>query len=255
MVHKDRFSVILAMVFFVALLFIGDANAQKLSLIKKHPTAGTEWNSRFGLSGQNKPAGFYYRMREQVANPNLQRSKTTEQLQLIVSEPTAFGAFGLFRSHLNDDVYKFILTLYNKDGKIVKEFDLCKITDEYALELQDIRYENGRFYFNMACPTYSEMSGGKCSRLYCLDVRTGSIIWKSDNLISNDIFVLYDNYIISSYGFTNERDFVYLINKSTGEVECRMSLDAKAQYIEVKEEKVYVIDVLNNVYVFQMQLL
>lgn len=237
----------------VMLLMCGTVNAQKLTLVKKHPAIGQQWESRFGLTGANKPAGFYYRLREEVRVPTLMRSTTTEQLQLMISEKTDFGSFGLFRSSMNDETYAFVLALYNKDGKFYQEFDLCKLTGEYMLELQDIRYDNGRFYFNMACPSYSKLFGGQCSRLYCLDAKKGKIVWQTDYLISNDIIVLNDNFIVCTYGFTDERDFVYLLDKKSGDVTCRMSLDKKSEYVEVKDNQLFVIDAAQNVYVFNIE--
>jgi len=235
------------------MVFCGSAEAQKLKLVKKHPSIGEQWSTRFGLTGKNKPEGFYYRLREEVRVPNLMRSETTSNMQLIISEETSFGAFGLFRSPMSEDLSSFILSLQNKEGKIVNEYDLCKITDEYGLEVQDIRYEDGRFYFNMACPTYSDQYHRKCSRLYCFDVQSSSIVWKTDYLTSNDIIVLNEGYIICSYGFTSEKDFIYLLDKKTGVVTCRMSLDKKADYVEVKDGRLYVIDAGQNVYVYEIE--
>lgn len=238
----------------VMLLLCVTVDAQKLTLVKKHPAIGEQWESRFGLTGRNKPAGFYYRLRDESRVPNLMRSETTEQMQLIISENTNFGAFGLFRNSMNEETYAFVLALYNKEGKLAKEYDLCRITGEYMLELQDIRYEKGRFYFNMACPTYSDNFDGRCSRMYCIDGRTGKLVWQTDFLTSNDIIAVEDDYIVSTYGFSNEKDFVFLLDKNTGDVLSRMSLDRKAQYIEVKDSQLFVIDAAQNVYVFNVEM-
>ena len=237
----------------VMLLMCGAVDAQKLTLVKKHPAIGDQWEARFGLTGKNKPAGFYYRLREEVRVPTLMRSATTEQMQLIISENTDFGSFGLFRSSMNDETYAFVLALYNKNGKLSKEYDLCRITGEYMTELQDIRYENGRFYFNMACPTYSNQLSGQCSRLFCFDAKAEKLVWQTDYLISNDILILGDKFIVCGYGFTDERDFVYLLDKKSGDVTCRMSLDKKADYLEIKENQLFVIDAAQNVYVFNIE--
>ena len=237
------FAIILAMV-----MVSGTADAQKLKLVKKYPNVGGSWASRFELTGENKPEGIEYRLREEVRVPNLIRTETTSEMQLIISEKNNFGSFGLFRSPMSETYYSFVLAIYNKEDKLVKEVDLCKLTDEWGLEVQDIRYEKGKFYFNMACPTYSDQYHGKCSRLYCLDAKTCTIDWKTDYLTSNDIIVVGDNFIVCSYGFTSERDFVFLLDKKTGIVTCRMSLDKKAQYVEIKGNRLYVVDYAENVY-------
>ncbi len=240
-------------IIFAMMFACGAADAQKLTLVKKYPNVGSEWASRFGLTGENKPAGAEYRLREEVRVPNLIRSKSTSEMQLIISEKTNFGSFALFRSPMSEDYYGFTLAIYNKEDKLAREFDLCRVTDEWGLEVQDIRYDKGRFYFNMACPTYSDQYHGKCSRLYCFDAKTGVIVWKTDYLTSNDIIVMGDGFLVCSYGFASERDFVYVIDKVTGEVSSRMPLDRKAQYAELKDGCLYVVDAAENVYKYQIE--
>ena len=242
---KQFFSIAIV---FAMVLVCGTADAQKLKLVKKYPNVGGAWASRFDLTGKNKPEGIIYRLREEVRVPNLIRSETTSAMQLIISERSDFGSFGLFRTPLSENYYSFILALYDSEDKLMKELDLCKITDEWGLEVQDIRYDKGKFYFNMACPTYSEQYHGKCSRLYCLDAGTGAIDWRTDYLTSNDIILVCDNFVVCSYGFTSEKDFVFLLDKKTGKVTCRMSLAKKAQYAEVKDGRLYVVDYAENVY-------
>ena len=89
--------------------------------------------------------------------------------------------------------------------------------------------------------------------MYCLDLKTGKIVWHSDYLTSNDIIVLGDGYVVCSYGFTDEKDFVFLLDKKTGDVLSRMPLDKKAEYIEIKDGCLYVVDSVHNVYVFRIE--
>lgn len=227
--------------------------AQRLMLEKKHPSAGGQWDSRFGLTGKNKPEGFIYRLRQEVQVPNLQRSETTKNLELFVSEPTDFGTFALYRNPLSADSYNFTLVYYNKAMEPYRELDLCKISGEYEMELQDIRYENGKFYFNMACPSYARGWDNKCSRLYRMDAESGTIDWRTDYLVSNDVFIVYDKYVVCGYGFTDEKDYVYLLDKETGKVYSKILLASKSEYIEEKDGKIYVIDYADNVYVFSIK--
>lgn len=237
----------------IAFLAIGaEAQGQRLTLIKKHPNVGEGWAARFGLTGANKPDCWYCRLREDVKVSNLQRTDHTANLKLEISEETADGYFGLYRLPLGADDYQFWAVTYDKNGNVLKEWDLCEKTKRYDLELQDIRYEAGKFYFNMACPTYSSGYNGKCSALYCMDAESGEVEWVTDFLVSNDVLIVYKNYIVCGYGFTDEKDYVYLIDKKNGNMLSKVLVASSPQYIEEKDGKIYVMDYRESMYVFKI---
>ena len=68
-----------------------------------------------------------------------------------------------------------------------------------------------------------------------------SILWRTDALVCNSRdFVIYNDVIICGYGFTSEPDFLYQIDINTGKVISEIPLNSMADYIVLKDNKVYV---------------
>lgn len=86
------------------------------------------------------------------------------------------------------------------------------------LEIQDVRMDGGILYFNEACQSYSKESGGKCSSLVAYDPVAGQVKWRTGPLVSNNRFFVLEDYIVSGYGFTSERDRLFLVRRRDGEV-------------------------------------
>jgi hypothetical protein len=86
------------------------------------------------------------------------------------------------------------------------------------LEIQDIRLADGVLYYNEACQSYSSGAGGQCSMLVALDPRAGRVLWRTRPLVSNGRFRIRGCYVVAGYGFTNEPDFVFLVERATGKV-------------------------------------
>lgn len=87
-----------------------------------------------------------------------------------------------------------------------------------GLEVQDIRYSRGVLYFNEACQSYSSEQGGKCSSLVAVDPYKKKVLWRTPSLVSNGRFSLRGCYIVAGYGFTAERDNLFLVEKATGRI-------------------------------------
>ena len=55
--------------------------------------------------------------------------------------------------------------------------------------------------------------------ILCIDLDSQTLLWKSEALVSNaDNFVIKDGTIFAGYGFTDEDDFVYMLNRYNGEI-------------------------------------
>jgi hypothetical protein len=86
------------------------------------------------------------------------------------------------------------------------------------LEIQDIRYAGGVLYFNEACQSYSSGAQGQCSSLVAVDPKQSRVLWRSPHLVSNGRFVIRGCYVVAGYGFTAERDNVFLLDRGSGRV-------------------------------------
>lgn len=97
------------------------------------------------------------------------------------------------------------------------------------LEVQDIRWADGTLYFNEACQSYSSGAGGKCSALVAYDPATSTVRWRTRSLVSNGEFLVHGDYIVTGYGFTNERDYIYVVRRGDGKIMQKLSVPKAAE--------------------------
>ena len=228
-------------------MLMGVISAQKLTLNKR---VGANWKSS-EVSMKNKPNGIIYRLREDIQCDDLPRVPEVENLIVMIAEPIDLGWLALYRLPLSDSKYNFVVVLYNHDKKPIQTINLCDISNNRYCEVQDVRWdgENQFLMFNMACPSYSSEVKGKGSKLHCYDVAKKRMVWETDWLTSNDIFIFDDQFVYCSYGFTNEKDYLFMLDKFTGKVYSKIPMTKKVEYMELnfKDDKrqLYVIDFLN----------
>lgn len=101
--------------------------------------------------------------------------------------------------------------------------------------------EEGTLYVSHSHNTYARSSKGMNAYLTALDTRTGRVLWRSRPLVSNaSNFELVGGHVVAGYGFTGEPDFLYLLDKRTGEVRQRLPVPSGPTYIIRKGERLYV---------------
>lgn len=207
-----------------------------------------------GITYSNKPNGLIYRLRVEVPFPDLPRTEEVADKELFITDRTDDGYVALFRNPTSADDYSFYVLTYNKKKKVTGVYDLCKLSETYNCEVQDIRWFDGHLYFNMACPSYSSGVGGRGSKLFSLNLETGTIDWSTQYLVSNDVFAVDEDYVYCAYGFTDEPDYVFLIDRRYGITRTKCPIKSKSQYIEiVGPHQIYVQDYNDNGYLFEVQ--
>lgn len=136
----------------------------------------------------------------------------------------------------------YVAQFYTHGGKLgwsLRLGDLMSRPDH--LEVQDIRLADGVLYFNEACQSYSNESGGQCSSLVAVDPQARRVLWRTDPLVSNGRFVVRGCYVVAGYGFTAEPDAVYLVDRGTGVVRQKIGVSsAPEQYSLVKADQLRV---------------
>jgi hypothetical protein len=76
---------------------------------------------------------------------------------------------------------------------------------------------NGILYVENAHATYASSSYGQNAYITAIDLKARSAIWRSPPLMANaNTFLVTPKYLITGYGFTNEPDFLYLLDRKTG---------------------------------------
>ena len=240
-------------VFLIACNICVYASAQGLSLIKKY---GSKWEGEI-VTCKNKPNGYIYRLREDIQTDELPNVVGSDH-EMFIAEPIDIGWLALFRLPTSSDNYDFVVALYNERKENTGIFNLCDITGNRYCEVQDVRWDgnNGNILFNMACPSYSSSINGKGSKLYCYNIYQNRIVWQTDYLVSNDIFIINDNYVFCSYGFTNEKDYLFMLNKHTGKIYSKILMPKKVEYMEIHnkngQDVLYVVDYNDYLYTYKI---
>jgi hypothetical protein len=84
---------------------------------------------------------------------------------------------------------------------------------------------DGVLYVETAHSTYARSSYGRNGYLNAIDLKTRKLLWRSPALVANARnFVLLDRVVVSGYGFTNEPDYLYAVDRRDGHVVARILL-------------------------------
>jgi len=235
---------------------LGTASAQRLVSVKNY---GANWPKTM-ITMKNKPNGTIYRLREEKQNEYLPRGEEAKDLQQFISERIDIGWLALYRRSAGDQNYKFIVKIYDKDEKPLYTIDLGQVSGNDYCEVQDVRWDadTHNLLFNMACPSYASGVNGKGSKLHCYNPERRQMVWSTDWLTSNDIFILDSQYVFCSYGFTSEKKFLFMLDKLTGKVLSKLPFTYKIEYLELQTEPngreyLYVVDYNDHLYKYQVQ--
>ncbi len=104
---------------------------------------------------------------------------------------------------------------------------------DYVYQNIDWAVANDRtLYVAHSHSTYARSSNGLNAYITAIDTQTNRVLWRSQPLVSNAAnFEIVDDLIVSGYGFTNEPDFLYLLDKKTGAVVQRLRVKSGPTYI------------------------
>jgi outer membrane protein assembly factor BamB len=112
--------------------------------------------------------------------------------------------------------------------------------------------ENGVLFVSHHHMTYSASSGGFNAYVTALDLRTGALFWRSDPLVSNGSnFLVRNGYVICGYGFTAEKDFLFVLDATTGQTVRKIPLRSGPEWLIEKDGKLFVRTYDTN-YVFEL---
>ena len=220
---------------------------------------GANWQKSM-ISMKNKPNGTIYRLRVDKQNEYLPRVEETRGLEQFISERIDIGWMALYRLPMGADDYKFIVVIYDTNEKPLYTIDLCAVTGNNYCEVQDVRWDNDthNLLFNMACPSYARNIDGKGSKLHCYNPERREMVWSTDWLTSNDIFILDSQFVFCSYGFTSEKKFLFMLDKFTGKVYSKLPFTYKVEYLELLTEPsgreyLYAVDYNDHLFKFYVE--
>ena len=119
----------------------------------------------------------------------------------------------------------FEVRVYECGGKLLASVPLAPyFSAKQGLELQDVRLAGDTLYFNEACQSYSKENAGKCSALVAVDITSKKLLWRTKDLVSNNVFLVAGKYLVTGYGFTSEPSSLFLVRRSDGMVVAKQPL-------------------------------
>ena len=242
--------------FLVSMLWSQESKMKKIRLKQTHvENIGTKNHyTSFGLSGNNKQQTYFDRLREMITTPVPSFIKREiDGLKLFILDQTAKGYMALYRSPLSAEKYHFKVLVSSDNAEVSNKIDLLNLVgSKYNLEVQDVRLKDDILYFNAPSVTYASSTKGKSAALYAYDLLHHKLLWKSHYLVSNNIFLVEDDFIVSGYGFTAERDWLYILDRASGKVLAKKRLDSAPYYLEMQGNKLFVIT-YNKFYTFEIE--
>ena len=180
----------------------------------------------------------------------------------------------IITSAFYDDSY--IYSTYGSDfseGYILNIYDYNTLELLYSLDFSNYKYspkyikadyeyiqqrvcwaaiKNGVLYVSNSHSTYAKSSSNMNAYVTAIDLSDMSVIWRTNALVSNsNNFVIVDNVILCGYGFTNEKDYLYQINRNNGKILKKTSVKSAVSYIVKKGNSLYV-RTYNTDYIFKL---
>ena len=113
----------------------------------------------------------------------------------------------------------------------------AKYTD---ISVWEVQIENDILYACVSHSTYSESSSGYNAYLVAVDLRSQTLKWVTKPLTCNSSFVIYNDVIFTGYGFTKEKDYIYILDKETGDRISHVPLSKAPGYFSIIDNKLYV---------------
>ena len=88
---------------------------------------------------------------------------------------------------------------------------------------------------------YASDSANRNGYLTAINLDTGKVRWRSPSLVANARnFLVVDGMVVSGYGFTAEKDWLYLLDAKTGRVRDRLALPSMAELLTRRGNRIVV---------------
>lgn len=100
---------------------------------------------------------------------------------------------------------------------------------------------DGVLYVSHFHRTYASSSMGVNGFISAIDVASGELRWQSRPLVANARnFAIVGRWIITGYGFTDERDFLYVLDRASGEVVAEVKVASGPDVIVMRGPELFV---------------
>ena len=149
-------------------------------------------------------------------------------------------------NHFYDDTYEYLWTdeeLYIFDRQTLNSDTHCLYvlqypTDQWYINGNNAWLKDGIFYGASVTNGYAEPDS--CF-MFAYDLEQDKLLWRSADQSYNSMnFVVKGDVILCGYGFTAEDDYLYQINRNTGEILDRLKLKKMPDLLVEQDGKLYV---------------
>ena len=141
-----------------------------------------------------------------------------------------------------DETYEYLwkldqLSIFEKEtGNCIYILDYP--SDKWYVNGNNAYLKDGIFYGASVLNGYAQAD--TCF-MFAYDLINDKLLWRSADQSYNTMnFVVKGDIILCGYGFTSEKDYLYQINKNTGEVIGRLELASKPDLLVEQDGKLYV---------------
>jgi hypothetical protein len=225
-------------------------NPVQLNLIKTTPNQITDHQAWFEQNDLSLPAYV-------VPNPtfnqpgNLPSEIPTNFQDNVLIKAIHAGDYELLIYGENYGEGRYLFAYDPNQNKFIYGYDFSNYLLSPSYKDEDISFiaqgltwamqEENILYVANAHRTYAKSSHGMNGYLTAIDTNTNQVLWRSQPLVCNaSNFIIINDVIICGYGFTAEPDFLYLIDKITGEIVRQISVKTAPEYLVQKNNRLYV---------------
>ena len=118
--------------------------------------------------------------------------------------------------------------------------------------VHDFVIEGNILYLAHGTNGYSDGAGYQTGYITAFDMENHEIVWTTQPMTCNSGFAIVGNSIICGYGMTSEPDYLYVVDKYSGQRLQKLSVRKAVDYVVPKDGKAYV-RTYSYDYVFKMQ--
>ncbi len=146
--------------------------------------------------------------------------------------------------------YQSIMIYNSKTNDLIIDYDLSEVCN--GPDMEENKYSATNQFINWAQVVDDTLylaigHNGYASEevwsnyMVAIDLNINEIIWRSEPLTSTfSNFKIVDDTIICGYGFTSEPDYLYLLDRFTGEKVDQIKLESAPSQFEIKGDVLYV---------------
>ena len=154
-----------------------------------------------------------------------------------------------------------ILAVLDTQGAMLASFDFAdwanpttgrvgQYTDMWP---QYAQVQDSVLYVTHSHRTYAASSGGRNAYLSAIDLATGRLLWRTPPLVSNVAsFAIVGDVIVTGYGFTDEKDYMFVLDRTTGRTLHRLRVASGPDHVIEHQGRIHV-RTYDHDYVFELQ--